>query len=147
MATPSGHKFTRSSLTLLVWALAAASCVYWGLKISSGTRSDSALPVAAPAPPGTDPLVVSRLLGAVEQAPQAQPAVASRFSLVGVLGGTTGGGAALIAIDGKPAQPFRVGSQIEDGLVLQSASARQVRLAATPGGPATITLTMPPLRE
>ena len=147
MATLSGHRFTRSGLTLLVWALAAASCVFWGLKISSGSGTPSAVPVAAPAPPGTDPLVVSRLLGAVEQGPQAQPAVASRFSLVGVLGGTRGGGAALISIDGKPAQPFRVGSPIEEGLVLKSASRRQVTLAATPGGPVTITLTMPPLKN
>ncbi|MCY7369933.1 MAG: general secretion pathway protein C [Polaromonas sp.] len=147
MATPSGHKLTRSSLTLLVWALAAASCVYWGLKISSGSGMPSALPVAAPAPPGVDPLLVSRLLGAVEQGPQSQPVAASRFSLIGVLGGTAGGGAALIAIDGKPAQPFRAGSQIEEGVFLKSASARQVTLAATPGGPATVTLSMPPLKD
>ena len=147
MATLSGHKIIRSGVTSLVWALAAASCVYWGLKISSGGLAPSVLPVAAPAPPGTDPLVVSRFLGAVEQGPQAQPVAASRFTLIGVLGGTAGGGAALIAIDGKPAQPFRVGSQIEENLVLKSASARQATLAATPGGPATMTLTMLPLKE
>lgn len=147
MATLSGHRFTRSGLTLLVWALAAASCVYWGLKIGSGFGTPSAVLVAAPAPPGTDPMIVSRLLGAVEQGPQAQPAVASRFMLVGVLGGTRDGGAALISIDGKAAQPFRVGSPIEDGLVLKSASARQATLAATPGGPGTLTLTMPTLKD
>jgi general secretion pathway protein C len=147
MATLSGHRFTLSGLTLLVWALAAASCIYWGLKIASGSGTPSSVPVAAPAPPGTDPLVVARLLGAVEQGPQAQPAAASRFSLIGVLGATRGGGAALISVDGKPAQPFRVGSQIEDGLFLKSASARQATLATTREGPATVTLTMPTLKD
>jgi len=49
----------------------------------------------------------------------------------------------LISVDGKPAKPFRIGSTIEEGLILQSATARQVTFAASRGGPAVLTLDMP----
>ena len=46
---------------------------------------------------------------------------ANRFTLIGVLSGrSSGGGAALIAVDGKPAKPFRVGAAVDEGLVLQA---------------------------
>ena len=44
-----------------------------------------------------------------------------QFTLIGVLSGrSSGGGAALIAVDGKPAKPFRVGAAVDEGLVLQA---------------------------
>ena len=54
-----------------------------------------------------------------------------------------GGGAALIAVDGKPAKPYRVGAVIDTGLVLQSLGPRQARLGASAEGPASLTLEMP----
>ena len=51
--------------------------------------------------------------------------------------------AALIAIDNKPALTFKVGSAVEEGLILQSATSSQVILAATRDGPALMTLDMP----
>ena len=134
-------------MTLVVWALAAASIVYWGLRLAVGRGPDLSAPVAAAPPPVVDTQVVARLLGAVEAAAPQQATLASRFQLQGVLAGTPGGGAALIVIDGKPAQPFRVGAAIEEGLVLQSAVARRARLAATRDGPTLLTLEMPPLKE
>jgi hypothetical protein len=51
---------------------------------------------------------------------QSPPAQSSRF-VVDRCGGSarSKGGAALIAVDGKPPKPYRVGARIEDGLVLQ----------------------------
>lgn len=147
MMTLSRTKFGLPAVTLLVWALAAASIVYWGLRLAEGGRPDVSAPPVAAQPPVVDTQVVARLLGAVDAAAPQQATLASRFQLQGVLAGTPGGGAALIVIDGKPAQPFRVGSAIEEGLVLQSAVARRARLAATRDGPTLVTLDMPPLKE
>ena len=147
MTTLSRTKFVLPAVTLLVWALAAASIVYWGLRLAEGGRSDVSAPAAAAQPPVVDTQIVARLLGAVDAAAPQQATLASRFQLQGVLAGTPGGGAALIVVDGKPAQPFRVGSAIEEGLILQSAVARRARLAATRDGPTLLTLDMPPLKD
>ena len=48
-----------------------------------------------------------------------------------------------IAVDGKPAKPFRVGAAVDEGLVLQALGPRQAQLGASMGGPATVTLDMP----
>ena len=128
--------------TLVIWALAAASAAYWGLRLSaSGTGlTTAAAPPSASAP---DAQAMARLLGAVA-APVPVAAASSRFALVGVLAGrSSGGGAALIAVDGKPAKPYRVGAVIDTGLVLQSLGPRQAHLGASAEGPASLTLEMP----
>ncbi len=126
--------------TLVIWALAAASAAYWGLRLSASGPglTTAAAPPAASAP---DAQAMARLLGAVA-APV--PVASSRFALVGVLAGrSSGGGAALIAVDGKPAKPYRVGAVIDTGLVLQSLGPRQARLGTSAEGPASLTLEMP----
>ncbi len=71
----------------------------------------------APEPVAPDAQALARLLGAGPVAPAAAPAAASRFALEGVLAGTASGhGAALIAVDGKPPKPYRVGAEVEPGL-------------------------------
>jgi general secretion pathway protein C len=66
---------------------------------------------------------------------------------VGVVAGAhSGGGAAIIVVDGKPAKSFRVGAVIEEGVVLQSVRGRQAVLTAGAAGPALVTLELPPLR-
>ncbi len=132
-------------MTAVVWALAAASLVYWGLRMASGRGVDEPVPVTSASPTAIDPIAVARVLGAATPVAAPQVSLASRFSLHGVVAGSPGGGAALIAIDGKPARPFRVGSEVEEGLFLQSAAARQATLGATRNGPAIVTLDMPPL--
>jgi general secretion pathway protein C len=148
MLTLSRSRLGSRAITLVVWALAAGSVAYWGLRLSSGRSLSAAAPVPAAAP-AVDPMVVARVLGAThavaEAAPKAGPA--NRFVLQGVVAGAPGGGAALIAVDGKPARPYRVGSVIEEGLVLQSVAARRATLAATREGPALVTLDMPPLNN
>ena len=104
--------------------------------------------VVAPAAVAPGAQAMARWVGgpaagaAAARAPAA--ALTSRFALSGVLAGrSSGGGAALIAVDGQPAKPFRVGAVVEGGLVLQSLHRRQARLGASVDGPATLTLDMP----
>ncbi|MDB5891320.1 MAG: ral secretion pathway protein [Polaromonas sp.] len=146
MVTLSQSKWALRAVTLVVWTLAAASALYWGLKFSSDTGASA--PVAAPvAAAPVDPLMVARLLGATGPQTVPQASLASRFSLQGVVAGAPGGGAALISVDGKPATPFRVGNAVEEGLVLKAASSRQAVLAASADGPALLTLEMAPLEQ
>jgi general secretion pathway protein C len=66
----------------------------------------------------------------------------NRFGLFGVVAQGSDG-AALLVIDGKPARPYRVGTQLEAGLLLQSVGPRHVVLAASAGGPALHRLELP----
>ena len=130
-----------------MWLLVAGSATYWVLQTNAG-RSPGNVPIATAAKvEPLDAAGLARVLGAT--APQViAPSIASnRFSLKGVVSGALGKEAALIAIDDKPARAFQVGSAIENGLVLQSATARKVTLSATPNGPALMTLEMPPLNK
>ena len=61
--------------TLAIWALAAASAAYWGLRLTARPPGMPA-PTAAPAPVAADMQAMARLLGAVTaQTPQAAAAV------------------------------------------------------------------------
>jgi general secretion pathway protein C len=137
--------------TFALWALAAGSAAFWGLQLG-GSAQRAAVPVPPPrAVAAVDAAAIARLLGstpgaAVQAAPAAS--LASRFQLVGVVAGAhSGGGAAVLSVDGKPARPYRVGTSIDDGLVLQSVQGRTATLAATPDGPPLLTLELPPLRQ
>ena len=99
--------------TTAVWALAAGSAMYWALQWGGAQRPVD-VPVAAAGGLTIDEAAVARALGAQPD----QPAVATnaelagRLALRGVL--THGaGGAALIAVDGQPARPLRVGARLE----------------------------------
>lgn len=143
MVTTSNHRWAARLATLALWALAGASAVYWGLRLSA-PAAGPAPAAAAPEPVVADPQALARLLGAQAPSAATAPTLASRFVLLGLLAGTTSGeGAALIAMDGKPPRPYRVGASVEPGLVLQSLSRREARLGADVGGTTTLTLEMP----
>lgn len=145
MVTNSHNIWGVRLATLGVWTLAAASLAYWGLRLSAHAPA-LAVPVASQSVPAPDAQAMARLLGALPVQAQAAVAapVSSRFALIGVLAGReSGGGAALIAVDGKPARPFRVGAAVDAGLVLQSLGQRRAHLGAAVDGPATVTLEMP----
>jgi general secretion pathway protein C len=129
---------------LLVWGLAVASAVFWGLRLMG-----SPAPVPAQAQvalhgglPAGD---LSRLLGAapavVTAAQPLPPAVASRFVLTGVVAtpGPRGPqaeaapGVALLAVDGKPARAYRVGDALDERLVLRSVGLRSAHIGASDG--------------
>ena len=135
-------------MTFALGALAAGSAVFWALKLGTGESRLDIPPAPGRAVAAVDPAALARLLGAQPEAvaaPLAAPSLASRFRLVGVAAGaSSGGGAAVISVDGKPARPYRVGAVIEEGLVLQSVRARQAVLGA-PGNPQPLlTLELPP---
>ncbi|MFL6692855.1 MAG: type II secretion system protein N [Ramlibacter sp.] len=133
-------------MTFLLWAAAAASAVAWGLKLGTPASQGPLGASAYRPPPAPDPALVARLLGQVQgnaPAAAAAPPLSSRFSLVGVVADRTQQGAALIAVDGRPAKPFRVGSVVDEGLVLQSVQPRRAVLGASVNGPAVVTLDLP----
>jgi len=148
-----------------VWAVVAASALYWGLRlfVAAPAVPPHAVVAVAGASSGGDP---ARVLGgdepatAAAEAPEAvEPEQAARFQLVGVVapegapgaargagrsGAAQGPGVALIAIDGKPARAFRVGAIVDGETVLQSVQQRGAVLRA-PGAQAPLALELPPL--
>jgi general secretion pathway protein C len=143
-------KWALRLLTFGVWALAAASIAFWGLRF----MASQSLTVAAPAPASTtvaaDPQSVAKLLGAgLVAAVAGAPAVSapSRVALLGVIAARSSAGTALIAVDGKPARPYRVGSQVDEGLVLQSVAPRKAVLGPAGSTAGAITLELPALRK
>jgi general secretion pathway protein C len=138
-------------LTALLWSLAAASVVYWGLRIA-GRGAVLAVPEARSLVVAEDAAArqaaVARLLGA--QPPAADrvdttPGAAQRFALLGVIASVTGKGAALISIDGEPAKPLTVGTQIVQGYVLESVTRREAVLVKRAQVPEQIILSLPAL--
>ena len=136
--------------TFLAAALAAASAGYWGLKLMAPPPSGAGPAVLASAQVPIDPQLVARVLGG-GQSPAASlsaptpEATSSRFKLAGVVADKQARGYALIAIDGKPARPFRVGSPVGDALLLQSVSKAGAVLAASLDGPMAVRLEVPKL--
>ncbi len=135
-------------MTLVLWAVAAASLAGWGLRLGGGLKPGQVAPVAMTAEVAVDPASVARLLGAAEPSAAALvPAAASRFVLLGVVAGRSNTGAALIAVDGKPGRAFRVGSKIDEGVMLQAVEPRRARLGSAADAATTLTLEMPAIRK
>lgn len=139
--------------TFFIWLVAAASGVYWALKFVQGTSTPANAAVVAPAPgSGIDTAALAKGLGGGASnsvAARADVVVASsinpsRFVLTGVVKGKLGGQSlALIAVDAKPARPYRIGAQVVDGVVLKSVENRQALLAASLVAPTAVTLDLP----
>jgi general secretion pathway protein C len=142
-------------MTLVVWALAAAAAVAWGLKLFV---SPTPVPAGAQVADTTPVLQadLTRLLGADPAPPaaaaeEAAPPADPRFTLLGVVAPRQGAatrtgpreGVALIAIDGQTPRAYRVGARIEGDTVLQSVHARGAELGPR-GGPAQVALELPP---
>jgi general secretion pathway protein C len=137
-------------LAFVIWAAVAASAVFWLLRLwtSSPTAPSYTVPVTTSAAPRGD---LTAVLGAPPAAKQAaapvEPALASRFKLLGVAAPREGGdstGLALIAVDGKPARGFKVGAVIDGELVLQSVHPRGAALGTKGAAPA-VSLELPPV--
>lgn len=144
MATLVAGRWAVRGTTFALWALAAASAVYWGLKFSAHPAPAGPAVAARTAPP-VDPQAIARLLGASPVAAAAAPVapLASRFALLGVADQGSGHGAALVSVDGKPAKPYRVGMQLDEGIVLKSVAGRKAVLASTADGQPVLTLELP----
>jgi general secretion pathway protein C len=136
-------------LAFVIWAAVAASAVFWLLRLwsSSPAAPANTVPVAIASPPRGD---LDRVFGsppaaAGPAAAPTAPALASRFKLLGVAAPREGGdttGLALIAVDGKPARGFKVGTVIDGDLVLQSVHPRGAALGPAGAAPA-VSLELP----
>lgn len=133
-------------LTLLVWGLAAASVAYWALRLMSPSAGAGPVSVARAALTQADATAVARVLGATAQVvATAGVATANRYVLTGVVADRRQGGAALIAVNGQPPKPFRVGAEVEPGVVLASVGPRRAVLAPDLQAEPVATLELPPL--
>jgi general secretion pathway protein C len=154
-AAHDNRRMSARLMTLVVWALAAAAAVAWGLKLFV---SPTPVPAGAQVADTTPVLQadLTRLLGADPAPPaaaaeEAAPPADARFTLLGVVAPRQGAatrtgpreGVALIAIDGQTPRAYRVGARIEGDTVLQSVHARGAELGPR-GGPVRVALELPP---
>ncbi len=133
-----------------MWALAAVSAVFWGLRLfvaAPQVPPHARTAELTPAARGD----LTRLFGvdAPPPAAEAAPEVTAdaRFQLIGVLSPRSTQaareGVALIVVDGKPAKAFRVGAVVDGMQVLKSVHARGAMLG-TRDGPAVVALNLAP---
>ena len=131
----------------VIWALVAASAVYWALRLGAGGPVAPAytVPVSEQVAARGD---LTRLLGgaAPAAAAAAPPPESSRFRLLGVAApkadAPQGGGIALVSIDGKPARAYRVGARVDGDLILRSVAPRSAAFGPASGATA-FTLELP----
>jgi general secretion pathway protein C len=135
-------------LTFGVWALVAASALFWALRLLA---TPTALPTQARLPAQRVALAgdLQRVLGVTAVAKADEPVAApgaDRFHLLGVVwprgADVSPQGVALIAVGEQPARPWRTGATVDGETVLLAVSQRAVQLGPR-GGPAAITLTLP----
>jgi general secretion pathway protein C len=124
--------------------------VFWALKFVSGTAAPAnAAVVTTQANTAIDSAALSRGLGGgmpLAIAPVASNINASRFVLTGLVAGKTASqGIALLAVDGKPARPYRVGAEVASGVMVQAVQSRLVRLSSAPDANDGLTLELPAL--
>ncbi len=144
--SPSRASWLLRGATLAVWLLVGSSLVFWGLRLLPAPGGNA--PVPAPTPLNQPHAqAMAPLLGvaaAVPDHPTGHTLQAPRVTVFGVMAGHTANtGVALLAIDGKPPKPVRVGTELEPGMVVQSVHPREVRLGPSAEGPSTLTLTLP----
>ncbi|MDO9438361.1 type II secretion system protein N [Hydrogenophaga sp.] len=128
----------------VLWLAAGLSAGYW-LLLVWGQSPVTAVSGVAPLQVTAEAAAVARTLGALPTTAVAAtaPAAPPRYNLLGVVAVGALDGAALIAVDGQPAQPYRVGAPLNGGLVLQAVTRRTVRLGPSLGAPTTVELTLP----
>jgi len=137
----------------VIWALVAATAVFWGLRLAVRAPAAPSYAVAV-GDPGAVRADLSRVLGntpTVTAAAAPPPEASSRFRLIGIMApkGTAAPeqrnpGVALIAVDGKPPRAFGVGARLDGDLVLQSVSLRTASIGPAQGG-TYVQLELPPL--
>jgi general secretion pathway protein C len=136
----------------VIWAAVAASVVFWAMRLwVQGAPVPANTTVVSTASAFNGDL--GRVLG-VDAAPAEVPATAeaprapadARFRLIGVVAprpaAASTQGLALIAMDGKPAKAYRVGTEVDGDLVLQAVHARGASLGPR-GQAAVVDLTLP----
>ncbi|MDL2336441.1 MAG: type II secretion system protein N [Pseudomonadota bacterium] len=126
---------------LLVWALVAGTCVFWGLRLLAHPSPHGA-PVVAIGAFTTGRSDMSRLLGPTpvvqssEATAVAAPELSARFRLAGVMAPKRPSeqGLAVISVDGNPPRVYRVGALIDGDLMLRDVSLRTATVASSRNG-------------
>ena len=141
--------------TALVWLAAAAGAAAWALPLLA--RPIAVPPQAVVAGSGVmlaGPEGLEKLLGRPLAPQAAEPTPAqSRFRLLGVVAprtsagasAATGGGLALLSIDGKLPRAFAQGAEVESGLRVLKIGLRRVELGAAGAATPAVVLDLPPL--
>jgi general secretion pathway protein C len=140
-------------LSWCVWALVGASVVYWGLQFFA-PHQGAPIEAQVAVPKSIQRGDLTRIFGP-DEAPasteQATPPPDKRFTLVGVVAPRARAGSqaaregiALISVDSKPAKAYRVGAVVDGDTLVQAVNVRSVALGPK-GGPATVSLEIPPL--
>ncbi len=143
-ANTRSNSWTLRLFTLMIWLAVGLCAAYWAFKFVTTKPVEATAALAAPTVV-VDSKAVAKLLGATDNVaskPLNTPA-STKFVLFGLAGTTRGQGVALIALDGKPAKPYRVGSLVADDLVLKSISKTGVILAASTSAADGVTLELP----
>lgn len=145
------NKWLVRIITLAVWALAAMSATVWSLKFAGSTSTPVAVTTVAESTSDGEQRDLARIFGlpSVEQSVAPASTVrtvdpGARLVLLGVVANRAKTGVALIAVDGKAAKPYRVGSQIEDSYTLKSVAARSATVAPLSQAGAAFTLELAP---
>jgi general secretion pathway protein C len=138
------NSWTLRLFTLLVWLLVGLCAAYWAFKFVTSKSIEATAAVAAPTVV-VDSKAVGKLLGATDNvaAKAVNTPASTKFVLFGLANSAAGQGYALIALDGKPAKPYRVGTLVADNLLLKSISKTGVILAASLKAPDGVTLELP----
>jgi general secretion pathway protein C len=116
-------------VTGLVWALAAASIVFWVLMWPTQQTAMALAPTAATQ--ATQAQTAKALGDAADPKTHAVQPASSQFKLMGVIASPTGQGSALIATDGQAPKAYRAGQTVQDGWSLVSLTTRQARLKSS----------------
>lgn len=145
MQTQTSSLWRLRLVTFALAALAAASAVYWGLKWQNPSAPARVAPIVAQ-PRAIDSAQVAALLGARPKAATAAPVnTLSNYKLLGVIAQGNRHGSALIAVEGAPAKPYRIGDTVGNDWRLLSVAARSVTLGSGAAGDDGVTLALPPL--
>ena len=139
-------------LSFAIWAVVAASVVFWLTRLLARADAAPAHAVTVSASTAVAAADLSRLLGstrtAVADATAPAPVVDTRYKLIGVVAPKSAGATALalIAVGDKPARPVSLGGVVDGSLVLLGVNHRRVELGPA-GGAATVRLELPAVPE
>jgi general secretion pathway protein C len=140
-------------LSFVIWAVVAASAVFWLTRLLSRSDPAPAHTVTANAGASVASADLSRVLGSTRtasvEASQPEPEADARFKLIGVVApksASPDSGLALIAVDGKPPRPVLLGGVVDGPLVLLAVNHRRAELGPA-GGEATVRLELPAVPE
>lgn len=128
----------------MVWLAVGLCATYWAFKFVTTKHVEAT--AALPAPTVVvDSKAIGKLLGATDivAVKVINTPASTKFTLFGLAKTANGKGVALIALDGKPARPYRVGSLVADDLVLKSISKTGVMLAVSLTALEGVTLELP----